>query len=142
MKETYYLIHFKKGYGVVNSIDPLLVFNDSFVEKDFKLIYPGQTVILRYNLVLEEQTFFAYKMNFAILEGPNDGNGLMEVKNLFIARAGYNYPCIQPRLGSTQISTDLHSASLDASDVDYVPFDRYNMSSKTVFFYKIFRFST
>jgi hypothetical protein len=118
----------------LNSVNPTLL-TDTFVATNYMQVSPGQTVILRYNLVLNQSTFFALIMNLQEYEMVSSAyveGGPIEIQNLFIAKVGYNYPCINPLLGATQVYDSLSNATLDAADVDFVNFDLLNISSSAV----------
>ena len=102
-----------------------------------RYISKGQTLIVRYYMVLNEEK--SYDLQFSLTSTIGSDNSLaeaFEVNKLFIASAGYNFPCVHPKLGSTYIVVNANSvpigANLNIGDLDRVSMYQNNISANMV----------
>ncbi len=88
-------------------------------------------------MVLDEEK--SYGVQFSLTSNIASDNSLakaFEVNKFFIASAGYNFPCVHPKLGSTYIVVDASSvpigANLNIGDLDKLSMYPRNTSANMV----------
>jgi hypothetical protein len=97
-------------------------------------MFPGQTSILRFNLVIRENKSFKLVVNLTSnIDALSD---FFEVQKFFISNVGANYPCVSVR-SEASYKMDLKNSfgavgAGIALDLDFYPIDILNISASTV----------
>ncbi len=102
-----------------------------------KQISPGQTIILRFDLIIEEEKSFDLK--FLLETSLSTYTTLaqaIEIKKFFIANVGFNYPCVSGKFGSCDFfenaNAQVTGGLLSVGDIDQVPLHKRNVSANTI----------
>ncbi len=101
-------------------------------------MYPGQTTILRFNLVINEYKSFKLVLN--LTSNINDLNDYIEIQKLTISNIGANFPCVSILTNVDYINDYNYELSYGAGlilDLNYYPIDILNISASTVIIYSI-----
>ena len=122
---------------MLNSVDPSITYVNPFdsINSTFKTLYPGQTSILRFNLIINETKSFQLTLNLTstIL------SDFIEVQKFYNLSIGANYPCLAINaptdfMYSASFPTAANSAGITVGSIDYIPIDVNNISSSAVIF--------
>ena len=120
---------------MLNSVDPSLIYVSPFdsINSTFKTLYPGQTSILRFNLIINETKSYQLTMNLTttIL------SDFIEVQKFYNLSIGSNYPCLAINTPTDFIFNPAFpfaasSAGITVGYIDYIPIDVNNISASAV----------
>ncbi len=113
--------------------------SDSYMD-----IYPGQTTVLRFNLILIEPNSFNLKLELtSTIAAAVQPLSVFDIERFYVSFVGINYPCVHTQLGSASFAANTAEfdfsvgSTLSVGDVDYMPIDSKNLTSSTVSRFKI-----
>ncbi len=97
----------------------------------------GQTLMVRYYMILNGEESFDLKFDLTTnIDSSIALSDAFEVSKFFVASAGYNFPCLHPKLGSTDFLFNDYwvpiGAKLNIGDIDKLSLFQKNISANMV----------